>query len=1405
MARDFFSSVRGIKIGDIALIMGDGAPATVLSGQTIPNGTLYINAADWSVHKYETDTWVQKGSGITTAADLAYDNSGSGLTATEIQSAIDELKVLVDAGGGGGSGIAGTWDVTPTIGPASDPDVFSTNKATYDTGTDDMTSVFTLSGSPEVANVVFDDPFAHNSGGTSYVLSATYPAVPDEPGATAYVILGYTDNPATVEADLVAALTSSPTTANTFLCSGMGTSDGTNYAFGTLYNKVNGTVDGSPASGAFPNPQPGDRIDCYLDNTNNQLITVIGEESTTGALAAAPDGDTLYPFVGFLIASAVANYQGFIVGARFREAPLTYNGVQFEPMGTPETITQVSSLPVGAAVDSLYIIDVDTVTDPNIKEWMAEPFGLKVRKNDIIRIVNNTGGSEEIDLFNENEGVDSTTNTVFSPFEPLSYTQFINGGGTIDPDGPIYPDVTETSGKFDVSYPAALLPDDSITFSMAVYADEYQVTDSSKKYRFETDNPAVQTSPQSLTIDTTSGSREFVFTAWEDGRTGYQTKTRPLESSLTRLVNFGAVGSVVSNFDGPIFIEEIGYVFTVDTVVGLAVGDTLDINSFYGSEELMIVDITGNDVKARVSSVGFEEDDVNTLENGTDTQLTNQSGTTVNISSFTRYGIFDKPATVTEVGATLYYNNLGLFDGSNIGSLVQTVGTPGSFTTLDELQEAASAPGAQVYTLYAYAGKRGIAANGSFPIYSDEIGVYINYDPGTSETLQITIHPNYLGEEIDFTQEIATDIDYANGSVSFTFALVGGGEKTYTLDQATLTDFISQLDGAGLLGSFVTQDITSTGDNNGGAGYVVSTDFLLAYTRVYAWNGDADMDGTQKVLLQGGGVDYTHTSGNLSIVSDTYDYYRIEGLQLLYNDGVDNIPIILDKLTTDPTFSNTIVSDVFSGLNSNPSYLSYVGSYEKTLNVGGAAFVRADTGNISPLGIDKVVYNDSNGTFHVVPGNFDPTLGAEMSYQYPNSLQYVSKTGKFNGKKFIEGMYARWNGVETLPFPNFENYVAAPENQLKIFFDPSAAASSETNLVFTTFEAAHEFAAQKISSGEYKKVVIAIDYNAMFDAIGPYYTLEEKTYNMTGISFEAIGRARFPYNIVEGYFRTTGTTNDVTFLYEDVQKIGGTGGSTSYIVDLRDFRIRSDSNDFHISFVDTTDPLVNASPTASPVRMLINENTYIRGNEIFNMDATDSPSGIDIFCTGGAIDGDGWYLQSPYDIRLYLLSGYTRFGRIHNPSVGSNNLIIYDFVGQTENYDWQGAVGYSDAVANSWVGSINIDSSVGRDISVIGRHSLNNASERVVPNDNLFLNNVSGSCTLYLPTHSNARITGGEKCTVWIESIAGGGSLTIDAGAGYTIDFDGTGAQTLVIPDTDSNVKLEFVLVSGSIWWVKKT
>jgi len=77
--------------GDTFTVDGSPVTATTMDGQSLPAGAFVINQSCLAILNGSVLTFVG-GGGAATAAGTSYDNTGSGLTATDVQAAIDELK-----------------------------------------------------------------------------------------------------------------------------------------------------------------------------------------------------------------------------------------------------------------------------------------------------------------------------------------------------------------------------------------------------------------------------------------------------------------------------------------------------------------------------------------------------------------------------------------------------------------------------------------------------------------------------------------------------------------------------------------------------------------------------------------------------------------------------------------------------------------------------------------------------------------------------------------------------------------------------------------------------------------------------------------------------------------------------------------------------------------------------------------------------------------------------------------------------------------------------------------------------------------------------------------------------------------------------------------------------------------
>lgn len=83
--------------GDTFTVDGSPVTATTMDGQSLPAGAFVINQSCLAILNGSVLTFVGgAGSSTVAAGDVTYDNSGSGLTATDAQDAIDELDGEID-------------------------------------------------------------------------------------------------------------------------------------------------------------------------------------------------------------------------------------------------------------------------------------------------------------------------------------------------------------------------------------------------------------------------------------------------------------------------------------------------------------------------------------------------------------------------------------------------------------------------------------------------------------------------------------------------------------------------------------------------------------------------------------------------------------------------------------------------------------------------------------------------------------------------------------------------------------------------------------------------------------------------------------------------------------------------------------------------------------------------------------------------------------------------------------------------------------------------------------------------------------------------------------------------------------------------------------------------------------
>lgn len=86
-----FVATGNYNAGDTFTVDGASVTATSCNGQSLPTGAFVINQSVMAIVNGAVLTVLAGGSSISDASDVNYDNTSSGLTATNVQTAIDEV------------------------------------------------------------------------------------------------------------------------------------------------------------------------------------------------------------------------------------------------------------------------------------------------------------------------------------------------------------------------------------------------------------------------------------------------------------------------------------------------------------------------------------------------------------------------------------------------------------------------------------------------------------------------------------------------------------------------------------------------------------------------------------------------------------------------------------------------------------------------------------------------------------------------------------------------------------------------------------------------------------------------------------------------------------------------------------------------------------------------------------------------------------------------------------------------------------------------------------------------------------------------------------------------------------------------------------------------------------------
>lgn len=91
-----FTATANYAAGDTFTVNGVAVTATSPAGTALPTGAFVINQSVLCILNSSVLTVFAGGAGSIDASDVNYDNTGSGLTATDVQDAIDEIDTSLD-------------------------------------------------------------------------------------------------------------------------------------------------------------------------------------------------------------------------------------------------------------------------------------------------------------------------------------------------------------------------------------------------------------------------------------------------------------------------------------------------------------------------------------------------------------------------------------------------------------------------------------------------------------------------------------------------------------------------------------------------------------------------------------------------------------------------------------------------------------------------------------------------------------------------------------------------------------------------------------------------------------------------------------------------------------------------------------------------------------------------------------------------------------------------------------------------------------------------------------------------------------------------------------------------------------------------------------------------------------
>ena len=966
-------------------------------------------------------------------------------------------------GGGGGSGIKGTWNVTPTYTPPEYVLPDFTEPVLPQVNFDGFTVVgpvvtistnFGTNPSPspavKVASAIVDLPLTpHSDTVKSYRIQLGFPALPDSTNpVTSFAFFGYIEASAAATNSSINTLVESLllntySGSDKFLISvvkqtggdiyseyysqGLSSYSGPDLGLSTsVPQAITNTCDMYPSwfDGASVG-QPGNTFLSLISIPNS---TVGGSEQGNFVFIPVTGLTTTYLPVFGVISIDTVGSNAFVdldVSADFQAA---YNRVEVSHLSglgapqnildsatgypipaigsiVPESYTQVTAFPVGAAVNDLYIASVSNGYAGSLAQ--VKPMNKWVRDGEIIRVTSLSPTA--FDVFNEwrDSGGQVTVVDVNLSSTPTAV------GGTVSKSTDAFGNETISSppGEYSSSFLSWI---DPLIYSK----DNADILNSEgpsgpSRFRWEFGHvPFADTSKfrQSVQVTLTSGSKEAIIESNTDGYHGIYT---------------AGDGELVTSYPNFFIMESSGGVEDLETMIcGAAVSVTTSLVSgtfavgdvIYSLNNSIIAELDGFGLPSKI--VLNKPTSFSDIINLSGSNLTTTSGEFNLTLVGTQSLLLNRPAIATGT-YTLYYD----YYPQPFRKVVQSVHFGDNLVT-----------GYTTYTSAADAGevlspsdiiKGGVYVRHDYNSLNDSFaGQFIRQDipgdkSGLGYSLVFFLPRMGITSRIDPYSLIAHELDFTNKTITIRFKTTDAVEHSIEISESSiLAD--AQVDTSIIFGS--------TNDEIGGFGEFYGDGTTTVWNTFQTVGTVAPLVRLWKKTVSGEVVllsDSDFTVTNVGEITFSMAPATGEKISGQYAKGDSAVVAFVGGDVPSPSVQQ--VAELFIGLIDSYiestkftfSFISCQGHADVRFNYGyGGTWERPNPNAYIPYIQKKVERTPTLGNLFIVDEQFDPLLGQEMEYQVNGALAVVKNTGRFNGKQFIKGNYARWDGGRTVPFPD---------------------------------------------------------------------------------------------------------------------------------------------------------------------------------------------------------------------------------------------------------------------------------------------------------------------------------------------------------------------------------------------------